>query len=89
MPGSPPVAGGIQRGFLLDNTYYTCYIEYMKDKDLLKLLMKNGWELVSVKGSHHKLRKDGMTEILPVHGTDVKQGLLSAILKRTGLEAQK
>lgn len=61
----------------------------MKDKDLLKLLMKNGWELVSVKGSHHKLRKDGKTEIIPVHGKDVKQGLLNAILKRTGLEAKQ
>ena len=61
----------------------------MRDKDLLKLLMRHGWELVSVKGSHYKLRKDGMTEIVPVHGKDVKSGLLSAILRRTGLEAEK
>lgn len=75
--------------FLLDNTYYTYYIDTMKDKDLLKLLMKNGWKLVSVRGSHHKLRKDGKAEIIPVHGKDVKQGLLNAILKRTGLEAKQ
>ncbi|MFC2603808.1 MAG: type II toxin-antitoxin system HicA family toxin [Treponema sp.] len=61
----------------------------MKDKDLLKLLLKNGWELVSVKGSHHKITKDGKMEIVPVHGKDIKKGLLSAILKRTGLEVQQ
>lgn len=74
---------------VLDGTYATYYNRRMRDKDLLRLLMKDGWELVSVRGSHHKLRKDGMTEILPVHGKDIKQGLLGAILKRTGLEVQK
>ncbi|MBQ8383689.1 MAG: type II toxin-antitoxin system HicA family toxin [Spirochaetaceae bacterium] len=29
----------------------------MKDKDLLKILLADGWELVSIKGSHHKIRK--------------------------------
>lgn len=61
----------------------------MKDKDLLKLLLQDGWELVSVKGSHHKIKKGEKTEILPVHGTDIKKGLLSAILKRTGLEVKR
>ena len=61
----------------------------MKDRDLLKLLLKDGWELVSVKGSHHKIKKGEKTEILPVHGTDIKKGLLSAILKRTGLEVKR
>jgi len=61
----------------------------MKDKDLLKLLIKDGWRLVSVKGSHHKITKDEKTEIIPVHGKDIKKGLLSAILKRTGLEVNK
>nr|WP_252722130.1 type II toxin-antitoxin system HicA family toxin [Treponema socranskii] len=37
----------------------------MKDKDLLKLLLKDGWKLVSVKGSHHKITKNGKTEIIP------------------------
>nr|WP_298680105.1 hypothetical protein [uncultured Treponema sp.] len=30
--------------------------------------------------------KGGKTEIIPVHGKDIKKGLLSAVLKRTGLE---
>jgi len=45
--------------------------------------------LVSVKGSRHKITKDEKTEIIPVHGNDIKKGLLSAILKRTSLEVNK
>ena len=58
----------------------------MKDKDLLKLLMQNGWKLDRVKGSHHVLKKDGMTEVIHIQGQDVPTGLLNAILKRTGLK---
>ena len=58
----------------------------MKDKDLLKLLLQNGWTLERVKGSHHVLKKDGQTEVIPTHGQDVPTGLLNKILKRTGLK---
>ena len=58
----------------------------MRDKDLLHLLLKNGWQEVPVKGSHHKLRKGNRSEIIPVHGKDVPTGLLNSILKRTGLK---
>lgn len=58
----------------------------MKDKDLMKMLIKDGWELVSVKGSHHKLKKGNLIEIIPIHGKDVPIGLLNAILKKAGLK---
>lgn len=58
----------------------------MKDKDLLKLLQKNGWKIERIRGSHHILIKGDKTEIVPVHGRDVPIGLLKAILKRTGLK---
>ena len=61
----------------------------MKDKDLLKLLLKDGWELVSIRRSHHKLAKGGKTVSVPVHGKDVKKGLLAALLKETDLEVKK
>ncbi|MGM9569714.1 MAG: type II toxin-antitoxin system HicA family toxin [Phascolarctobacterium sp.] len=57
----------------------------MKDKDLLRLLLKDGWILEGVKGSHHRLRKGEKIEVIPVHGKDMKIGLLKAIMKRTGL----
>ena len=58
----------------------------MKDKDLLKLLKKNGWEVVRIHGSHHVLQKGDATTVLPIHGKDVPTGLLNKILKDTGLK---
>lgn len=58
----------------------------MKDKDLLKLLKKNGWILDRVKGSHHTLKKDNKIITVPIHGKDVPTGLLHAILKQAGLK---
>ena len=49
----------------------------MKDKDLLKLLKQNGWEVKRIHGSHHILEKDGQIETVPVHGKDVPTGLLN------------
>ena len=58
----------------------------MRDSELLKKLLKDGWQEVSIKGSHHKLRKGNQSEIIPIHGKDVPIGLLKAIMKRTGLQ---
>lgn len=58
----------------------------MKDKDLVNLLKKNGWEVSRIHGSHYVLEKDGRIETVPVHGKDISTGLLNAILKRTGLK---
>lgn len=58
----------------------------MKDSDLVKLLKQNGWKVVAIKGSHHKLVKGNKTEIVPVHNKDLPVGLLMKILKRAGLK---
>lgn len=58
----------------------------MKDKDLLKLLLQNGWTVKRIQGSHHILQKDDKTEVVPIHNKDVPTGLLNVILKRTGLK---
>ena len=58
----------------------------MKDNDLLKLLLDNGWTLVRIRGSHHIVEKNGQIETIPIHGKDVPIGLLNKILKRTGLK---
>ena len=56
----------------------------MKDKDLLKLLLKNGWKDVRQRGSHHRLKKDVQVEVIAVHGKDVPLGLLNDIkIRRT------
>ncbi len=44
-----------------DNTCNTYYHYSMKDKDLLKLFLQNGWKIERINGSHHILRKNGRT----------------------------
>lgn len=58
----------------------------MKDKELLKLMLKDGWKVERIRGSHHVMQKGEQTEVIPIHGKDVPTGLLNAILKRTGLK---
>lgn len=58
----------------------------MRDKDLLKTLQKDGWEIVSIKGSHHKLKKGNKKIVLPVHGKDIPKGTLHQIMKNVGLK---
>lgn len=58
----------------------------MRGKELVKLLQKNGWRIDRIKGSHHIMKKDGKTEIIPVHNTDIPTGLVNSILKRAGLK---
>lgn len=58
----------------------------MKDKDLLKLLKKNGWIIARINGSHHVLQKNGKTIVVPIHGNDVPIGLLNNIFKEAGLK---
>ncbi len=76
--------------FLLSSTCIRVIIflrrEGMRDKDLLKLLIDNGWELDRVRGSHHILKKGNKVEVVPVHGRDVPKGMLNKILKHTGLK---
>lgn len=58
----------------------------MRDKDMLKLLKKNGWALERTSGSHHIMKKGSKTIPVPVHGKDLKKGLENAILKQAGLK---
>lgn len=58
----------------------------MRDKELLKLLKRNGWIVKRIQGSHYILEKESAIEVIPVHGRDIPPGLLHAILKRTGLD---
>lgn len=58
----------------------------MKDKDLLKLLIPNGWVVTNIKGSHYRLKKGNQVEVILIHGKDMKIGLFTAILKRTGIQ---
>ncbi|MDF1796635.1 MAG: type II toxin-antitoxin system HicA family toxin [Coxiellaceae bacterium] len=59
----------------------------MDGKCVIKRLKENGWLLVGVKGSHHKMKKSGKPPIVvPVHASkDLKLGTLHSIEKVTGV----
>lgn len=63
-----------------------CIVHNMSSAELIKLLRTHGWEVVSIRGSHHKMRnKDGRTLIIPHPKKNLGKGLVRAILRQAGL----
>lgn len=60
----------------------------MNSKEMIKLLKKNGFEIISQNGSHVKLKniETNKTVIIPYHAKDLKKGLEKAILKQAGID---
>jgi predicted RNA binding protein YcfA (HicA-like mRNA interferase family) len=59
----------------------------MNGKDFVKLLKKDGWILDRIKGSHHIMRKNGVSLSVPVHSTEgLKPGILNSLKKQAGLK---
>jgi predicted RNA binding protein YcfA (HicA-like mRNA interferase family) len=59
----------------------------MSGKEFVRLLKKNGWVLDRIKGSHHIMRKNGLSLSVPVHANeDLKPGILNSLKKQAGLE---
>lgn len=57
-------------------------------KELIKILVKKGWKLARIKGSHHIFIKEGSTVrvSVPVHkNKSLKVGLLKHLIKLAGL----
>ena len=57
-------------------------------KQMIRLLQKNGFEIVSQNGSHIKMRnpKTHVFTIVPLHVKDLAPGLEHAILKQANIE---
>lgn len=61
----------------------------MKPRDMIKLLLDNGFVEVSQNGSHKKMFKPGSNIspiIVPIHSKELKKGTEQAILKQAGLK---
>ena len=60
----------------------------MTSLEMIKLLLKNGFAIISQNGSHVKLKNTDThkTVIVPYHCKDIKKGLEQAILKQAGLK---
>lgn len=61
------------------------YLHMERDsKKIIKRLTDEGFELVSVKGSHHKLRMGSVTVIVPHPKRDLPLGTARSIAKTVG-----
>ncbi len=59
----------------------------MNGKQVLKILSENGWHILRINGSHHRLGKGKLKTSVPVHGKrDLGVGLIKAIEKQTGVK---
>ena len=53
-------------------------------REIVKRLKAEGFELVSVKGSHHKFRKGTITVVVPHPKKDLPFGTARSIAKQVG-----
>lgn len=60
----------------------------MMPREMISLLQKNGFKIISQNGSHVKLRNDktNKTVIVPYHNKALKRGLEHQILRQAGLK---
>lgn len=60
----------------------------LKPKEMLSLLLNNGFIIVNQKGSHIKLKnlKTNKQTIVPMHSKELKVGLEKAILKQASIK---
>jgi len=60
-------------------------IEELKGKDIVKFLLKFGFEIKSQKGNHIKLQRVelGVKQILIIPNNKIQKGLASSIFKQT------
>ncbi|MFN0115094.1 MAG: type II toxin-antitoxin system HicA family toxin [Paracoccaceae bacterium] len=56
-------------------------------RKIIAALRKAGFEVVSVRGSHHKLRRGEVTVIVPHPRKDLPEGTARAIWRQAGLDA--
>ena len=61
------------------------YLRMERDsKRIIKRLKDEGFDLVGIRGSHHKFRKDGKTIIVPHPKKDLPAGTARAIARAAG-----
>ena len=64
----------------------------MKIREVIKLIEKDGWDLVRVKGDHRQYKhpsKKGLVTISGHFNEDIAKGTLNSILKQAGLKEVK
>ena len=61
---------------------YLCMLR--NSRDIVKRLKAEGFELVSIRGSHHKFRKGPITVVVPHPKKDLPLGTARSIARQVG-----
>ena len=72
----------------LDSYAYYAYNYNVKFQEIERLILKDGWTLKAVKGSHYQYvhaSKPGKVTV-PYHSGDIAPVIINSILKQTGLK---
>lgn len=76
----------------INRVYHTQYLspgrDGMRSREVIDLMLADGWEEVAVKGSHHQFKhptKPGRVTV-PHPKSEIAKGTLHSILKSAGLK---
>jgi len=59
----------------------------MTGSEVLRRLKAEGWQVLRVRGSHHRMGKGALRTTVTVHGhRDLKPGTLASIERQTGVK---
>lgn len=59
----------------------------MTGKEVIKILEEQGWKILRISGSHHRLGKGAQRTTVPVHSNrDLGKGLIAAIERQSGVK---
>jgi predicted RNA binding protein YcfA (HicA-like mRNA interferase family) len=57
----------------------------LSSEQIIKTLLKAGFQFVSQRGSHQKYQKEGFTVIVPSPRKEIPMGTFRSILRQSGL----
>jgi predicted RNA binding protein YcfA (HicA-like mRNA interferase family) len=60
----------------------------LSSKQIIDVLLNNGFFFVSQKGSHQKYRNNEKTVIVPAPKKEIPQGTLKSIIRQSGLNKE-
>lgn len=63
----------------------------VKPRELIRVLERRGWQLIRTRGSHYVFKHPAFPNriVVPVHGRELKRGILTAIMKDAGISREE
>ena len=60
----------------------------LSSAEIIRILLKFGFQFVSQRGSHQKYRKEERTVIVPSPKREIPQGTFRSIIRQSGLDSK-